>query len=194
MLRFRPSPALAVAFVALLVALGGTAYAASVVTGKNVRNGSLTGADIKDGSLGRTDVRAGAGLKLRYISTTYFQEPMTLATGDAVCPKGMFTIGGGVSGFGDDQGKSLPDEQLLNSSFLMDDTLDPKAKRDKDRIPERYVGIVYNSSPKRLNFEVDAVCAAASSVSSNFASGAAIRHVVPRGAVRATRVASHQSR
>ncbi len=28
MLRFRPSPALAVAFVALLVALGGTAYAA----------------------------------------------------------------------------------------------------------------------------------------------------------------------
>ncbi len=189
MLRFRPSPALAVAFVALLVALGGTAYAAIVVTGKNVRNGSLTGADIKDGSLGRTDVRAGAGLKLRYISTTYFQEPMTLAAGDAICPRGMFTIGGGVSGFGsgDPKVKSVPGEQLVNAGFPFDGG-------DKDRVPERFTGFVYNSSSKRLNFEVDAVCAAASSVSSNFASGAAVRHVVPRGAVRATRVASHQLR
>ena len=40
-----PSPAMAVAVLALFVALGGGAYAAIVVTGKNVRNGSLTGVD-----------------------------------------------------------------------------------------------------------------------------------------------------
>lgn len=187
--RFRPSPALVLAFVALLVALGGTAYAAIVITGKNVKDGSLTGRDIKDGSLGRTDVRAGAGLKLRYVATTYFQDPMTLASGDAVCPRGMYAIGGGVSAFGSDNRKvpSVRGDQLVNAGFPLDGS-------DRDKIPERYVGFVDNSSTKKLNFEVDAVCAAASSVSSNFASGASVRHVAPRGAVKATRVASHQSR
>lgn len=187
--RFRPSPALVVAFVALLVALGGTAYAAIVITGKNVKNGSLTGADVKDGSLGRTDVRAGAGLKLRYVATTYFQEPMTLASGDAVCPRGMFAIGGGVSGFGsnDRKVKSVLGDQLVNAGFPFDGS-------DKDRIPERFVGFVANSSAKKLNFEVDAVCASASSASSNFATSASVRHVAPRGAVKATRIASRQSR
>jgi hypothetical protein len=51
-----PSPALVIAVLALAVALGGTAYAAIVVTGKNVRNGTLTGADIKSRSLQGTDI------------------------------------------------------------------------------------------------------------------------------------------
>jgi hypothetical protein len=51
-----PSPAMVVAVVALAVALGGSAYAAIVVTGKNVRNGTLTGADIKSRSLQGTDI------------------------------------------------------------------------------------------------------------------------------------------
>lgn len=64
----RPSPALAVALLALFVALGGTGYAAfklpknsvgtkqiknNAVTGAKVKNGSLTGADIKAGTLGK---------------------------------------------------------------------------------------------------------------------------------------------
>jgi hypothetical protein len=63
----RPSPALAVALLALFVALGGTGYAAfklpknsvgtkqiktNAVTGAKVKNGSLTGADINAGTLG----------------------------------------------------------------------------------------------------------------------------------------------
>jgi hypothetical protein len=75
----RPSPAMAVAFVALLAALSGTAVALpgkntvdkndirknavrgknivkNAVTGKKVKNSSLAGADVKDESLAGTDI------------------------------------------------------------------------------------------------------------------------------------------
>jgi hypothetical protein len=45
-----------VATIALFVALGGTATAALVITGKNVKNGSLTGADVKNNSIQSVDV------------------------------------------------------------------------------------------------------------------------------------------
>jgi hypothetical protein len=47
-----------VALVALSVALGGSAYAAIVVTGKNVKNASLTGVDFKKRSLHGSKLRA----------------------------------------------------------------------------------------------------------------------------------------
>ena len=48
----------AVAYLALFVALGGTSFAAAtVITGKNVKNNSLTGADVKNSSLTGTDVK-----------------------------------------------------------------------------------------------------------------------------------------
>jgi hypothetical protein len=48
----------AVAFLALFVALGGTSFAAAtVITGKNVKNASLTGADVRNSSLTGTDVK-----------------------------------------------------------------------------------------------------------------------------------------
>ena len=46
-----------VALLALLVALGGTATAGVLITGKQVKNGSLTGADVGNGSLTGKDVR-----------------------------------------------------------------------------------------------------------------------------------------
>jgi hypothetical protein len=58
--RRRPQPALVISLVALFVALGGTSYAAIMVTGENVRNGSLTGADIRNESLRGKDVRNGS--------------------------------------------------------------------------------------------------------------------------------------
>lgn len=71
--------ALAVAMLALVASLGGASYAAKVITGKDIKNGSitakdvkaktltgkqvkdksLTGADVKDGSLGAGDLAAG---------------------------------------------------------------------------------------------------------------------------------------
>ena len=53
-----PSPAMVVALAALLVAMGGSAYAAVVITGKNVRNNTLEGADVKNKALHGRDVKA----------------------------------------------------------------------------------------------------------------------------------------
>lgn len=46
-----------VSTLALILALSGTAYAAVVITGKDVRNGSLTGVDLKDASVRTADVK-----------------------------------------------------------------------------------------------------------------------------------------
>lgn len=56
----RPSPATAISLVALFVALGGTSYAAVVVTSKNVKDNTLTGKDIKNSSLTGGDVQDGS--------------------------------------------------------------------------------------------------------------------------------------
>jgi hypothetical protein len=46
-----------VAVVALVVSLGGSAYAALVITGKNIKNGTVTGKDIRNHSLRGSDVK-----------------------------------------------------------------------------------------------------------------------------------------
>ena len=56
----KPTPAMAVALLALFVALGGTGYAALTITGKNVRNGSLAGADLKNNSVKSIDIANGS--------------------------------------------------------------------------------------------------------------------------------------
>ncbi len=59
--RIRPRLTFAnvVSVIALFVALGGSATAALLVTGRNVKNSSLTGADIRNSSLGTQDIRNG---------------------------------------------------------------------------------------------------------------------------------------
>lgn len=47
------------ATLALFVALGGSAYAATLITGKQIKDGSITSADIKNGSLLALDFKAG---------------------------------------------------------------------------------------------------------------------------------------
>lgn len=56
----RPSPGLVIAVVALVFALGGGAYAAATITGKDIKNGSITGKDIKKGSLTGKQVKSGS--------------------------------------------------------------------------------------------------------------------------------------
>jgi len=50
----------AVAYLALFAALGGTAYAAVTVTGKDIKNGTITGKDVKNRSLGKSKLSATA--------------------------------------------------------------------------------------------------------------------------------------
>jgi hypothetical protein len=50
----------AVAYLALFAALGGSAYAAVTVTGKNIKDGTITGRDVKNRSLGTNKLSATA--------------------------------------------------------------------------------------------------------------------------------------
>ena len=54
--RLLPSPAMVVAVVALVMSLGGSAYAL-VITGKSIKNGTVTTKDIRNHSLTGTDMR-----------------------------------------------------------------------------------------------------------------------------------------
>jgi Collagen triple helix repeat (20 copies) len=56
-LNYRPSSALLIACLALSIALGGTAGAAVLVTGKQIKDGSVSGRDIANRSLTGNDVR-----------------------------------------------------------------------------------------------------------------------------------------
>lgn len=49
--RHRPSPSMIVALVALSVALGGTAFAAATINGKNIKNGTVTGKKLKNNTV-----------------------------------------------------------------------------------------------------------------------------------------------
>jgi hypothetical protein len=54
-----PAPATVISIVALVVALGGTSYAALKIGSADVRNNSLKSVDIRNGSLRARDFRAG---------------------------------------------------------------------------------------------------------------------------------------
>jgi hypothetical protein len=56
----RPSPAMIVALIALFVGMAGSATAATMLTGKNIKNGTITGADIKNKSISTKDLFARA--------------------------------------------------------------------------------------------------------------------------------------
>ena len=57
--RWRPSPSMVVAFVALFIAGAGSATAARLITGKQIKNSSITSRDVRNGSLLRRDFRRG---------------------------------------------------------------------------------------------------------------------------------------
>ena len=63
-MRRHLTPSMVVALVALFSSLSGAAVAATLITGKQVKNGSLTSADVKDGTLLVKDIKAAERAKL----------------------------------------------------------------------------------------------------------------------------------
>jgi hypothetical protein len=80
-----PSPAMAVAMIALFIALGGTAFAFS----------SSSGSSIADRAGGRGNLTLHFG-KLVDRDTTPFDGSFFFATGHAICKKGERVISGGI--------------------------------------------------------------------------------------------------
>jgi hypothetical protein len=56
----KPTPALAVSVMALVVALGGTSYAAGLIGSADIRDDSVRSIDVKDGTLRQKDLRFDA--------------------------------------------------------------------------------------------------------------------------------------
>ncbi len=54
-----PSPALVISIIALCVALGGSAYAATMITSKQIRNGTIQNADIKKNTIQASRLSSG---------------------------------------------------------------------------------------------------------------------------------------
>jgi hypothetical protein len=65
MTRRLPSPSLAVSITALVVAMGGTGYAATQLSGSNIKAGTITGKQVKKHSLpaGKLSAKAIAALR-----------------------------------------------------------------------------------------------------------------------------------
>jgi hypothetical protein len=95
--KFLPSPAMAVALIALFAALGGSAYAALVVTGKNVKNGSLTGVDFKKRSLHGSKLRADS-IGGDVVKESTLGPVQALAHQAVVTGAGVLARGRGVTG------------------------------------------------------------------------------------------------
>ena len=107
-------PALLIAAVLLLVGLAGTATAAKLITGKqikhntittkHIKNNSLTGADIKDGSLSAKDVNAAVKAKLNkpavvgyeIVTDTIAVPTAGQSTVYVACSTGKIALGGGA--------------------------------------------------------------------------------------------------
>ena len=109
--RWRPSPSMMVAFVALFIAGAGSATAARLITGKQIKNSSITSSDVRNGSLLRRDFRSGqlprgpqglpgaSGRAGRdgFGRVTYTTGEVTNITGSEdffACPEGLVPVGG----------------------------------------------------------------------------------------------------
>ncbi len=90
-IRTRLTYANVMSTVAVFIALGGSSYAALIITGKNVKNGSLTGRDIKPNTIGAKQVKESR------LGPVPRAETLNGVTGRRFiisCPDGTFPAGG----------------------------------------------------------------------------------------------------
>lgn len=106
-------PALLIAAVLLMVGLAGTATAAKLITGKqikdntvttkDIKNNTLTSADVRDGALAEKDFKAGVKAKLNKPAVVGYEvvtDTVTVTTAGQstiflACSPGKYAVGGG---------------------------------------------------------------------------------------------------
>ena len=145
--RWRPSPALVLAFIALFVGAAGTATAARLITGRSIKNNSVTGRDIRNNSLGGGDIKNGSLLRrdfrpgqlpaggqgppgrsgangfgvLRYVSRDFtVAADAPAGQGTTPCPAGTHPTGGDA--YVTDPGGAIVSDELIEAQFFTLDT------------------------------------------------------------------------
>lgn len=98
--RLRPSPAMVVACIALFVAMGGAAYAAATIRGKDIADGSLGTSDVANNSLRGRDVRGNSldGSDINESSLAVVQRVFAVVTDPAGPGNATLSRGRGVTG------------------------------------------------------------------------------------------------
>ncbi|HEX8854863.1 MAG TPA: hypothetical protein VF752_04615 [Thermoleophilaceae bacterium] len=172
----RPSPGLVVAVIALVCATAGGATAATLITGKQIKNSSITGVDVKNKSLTKADfkgsvtgppgARGPAGPQgppgstafgsLHYVTSGTVANPNgTQSFAEAVCNSDERVVGGGVLTSG-----AFVADQRVNSSFPSDGTGNALGAFGT----AGWAAFVDNHGTDTQNFEVWAICAKATAV------------------------------
>jgi hypothetical protein len=92
-MKHRPSPALVLAVLALVVAMAGTSYAATQIGSAQIKNNSVKGKDVKDANLTGKDVKDKSltGADIQDGSLTAADLP---APTPRTCPATTFTVQG----------------------------------------------------------------------------------------------------
>ena len=188
----RPSPSMMVAFVALFVAGAGTATAAKMITGKQIKNSSITSTDVKNGSLLRKDFKSaqlprgpqglpgtsGRAGRDGFGQITYASGIETgIASGAEpsshffACAAGLVPVGGDAYAI-DAAEKILPGVDIAEYFYA-----------DGSATPDSWAATIDNDSGVTVDLIIEVICANASRTSINGAptkSGGA-KPAKPRG-------------
>jgi hypothetical protein len=165
----RPSPAMAVAFVALLAALSGTAVALpgkntvdsgdikkgavksqdikdGGVTTKDTKNNTLTGTDINEAKLGKVPQAAAADAlgNVDYNSATVANPAGQNTPGTVSCDPGQRVVGGGI------KADDIVNQVLVDSY---------------PRGTDGWSGTVFNGGTGTVNFTIFAICTSSTGTS-----------------------------
>ena len=163
----RPSPSMMVAFVALFVAGAGTATAAKLITGKQIKNSSITSTDVRNGSLLRKDFRsaqlprgpqglpglAGRAGRDGFGQVTYASGVVEdVTTGDFFfgCPTGLVPTGGdayAVNGLDE----IVPGVDIADYFYANNST-----------VPNAWAATVSNTTGTNVDLIIEVICANAS--------------------------------
>jgi hypothetical protein len=168
-LRHRPSPSTALALLALFIAVGGTATAATIITGRQVRDNSLTTNDVRNNSLTHRDVRDRSLLardfrrgqlprgpegppgasQLQYPVSAPVTVPPGQTLGVSItCPRGTYPTGGDVFGL------TIPEPRQIVPNAVTDQGL----SFDASARPSGWSGRVHNPTGSNIFAFAEAVC------------------------------------
>ncbi len=125
--RFLPSPAMVVALTALVMAMGGSAYAL-VITSGSIKNNTIKSADVRNGGLIGKDVRGdglgGRAVKESSLATvpssfsSYGSARFVVATGDGLFVRGRGYGPNPVARIGDGRYQVVFDADVRGCAYV----------------------------------------------------------------------------
>jgi hypothetical protein len=145
----RPSPAMVVAVIALIVAISGTAYAAGKIGTKKIKNNAISTQKIKDNAVTGSKLATGA------VGTVMRQGPTTTIPGGSAksvevnCKPGERATGGGV------YNESNVGSLLVTSSYPLPNPSTAPATGD-GQTPTGWRVWISNTLPAGSNRDVNA--------------------------------------